>query len=223
MRSRSLKYLVALSACTLLMGCNPPRITTNVQAFSTPDRLNTSDRVFVAPLRAEDSQSLEAQTYVRLANEEFTKRGFTVVENLADATAIALLGIVIDGGRNESRTYAIPQFGVTGYSGSNTTGTVSRFGNMSTVQATTSYTPQYGVTGYSTGVMTSRVFNRVAMLIISRPVNRGEVRRIFESRGTSEGSCGNLSAIAPTIIQSLFATFPDGGPRNVTVPWSGEC
>jgi hypothetical protein len=206
----------------LLAGCST--VSSQVQSFASADRIGPQDRVFVVSSVPAEQQTLEHQNWISLTRQELQKRGIPTTSNQNEATAIAVVGMAIDQGRNVTRTFAIPQYGVTGYSGSQTFGTVNRVGPMATVNATTTYTPQYGVTGYRTGVQTDRLFGRIAILMIGRPTPAGRPPNLlFESRVQSEGECASLGALAPVLVEALFATFPQGGARRVEAPTPTGC
>jgi hypothetical protein len=206
----------------LLAACANSRIESQVEAFTSGDAIRPGDRVAVVPAVEPARATLEHRTWVAAAQAEFRKRGFALASSPADADVVAVVGVAIDTGRDVTRSFAVPQFGVVGYGAANTFGTVNRVGTMATVNATTTYTPQYGVTGYVPGSRTERVFRRYAILGVFRR-DRGTSQPVFESRVYSEGSCGLLSAVAPTLIEALFATFPAGGTRRVASEWNGNC
>lgn len=210
-------------AVGLLAGCSASSISSQVEAFSAGAVLRPSDRVLVVPAVEAGRESIEHQGWIRMAEAEFARRGIPTTRSQSDATAIAAVGLAIDTGRDVTSTFAIPQFGVTGYSPANTFGTVNRVGNVSTFNATTTAIPQYGVTGFVPGSRTDRVFQRHAVLVIQRRVPAGAPQTIFESRAASEGSCGMLSAVAPQLVEALFATYPEGGARRVQSEFSGNC
>lgn len=215
--------LAAIILGGLLTAC-APRMQSSVEAFASPDGIGARDRVIVFTAVEPGRETLEHRSWVELVEAQLTRRGVMVTRSPAEATLIAGIDLRIDGGRDVSSTFTIPQWGVTGYSGSNTIGTVNRFGNMATLNAATTYTPQYGITGYQTGSRTDRVFRRMATLIVLRPSSPGSrPQPVFESRAVSEGECGILSPLAPHLVDALFTTFPAGGTRRVTVPIEGRC
>lgn len=211
--------LVVLS----LAGCTARSIQSQVEAFSADQGLRPSDRVWVLPAVEPGRETLEHRTWVQRASAEFTRRGVTVARSPEEATAVAVVGLAIDAGRDVTSTFAIPQWGVTGYSPATTFGTMNRVGNTTTFNATTTAIPQYGVTGFVPGSRTDRVFQRRAVLVISRRTDGAQLQTVFESRVTSEGSCGALSVVTPALMEALFATYPAGGVRRVSSEWDGNC
>jgi hypothetical protein len=167
--------------------------------------------------------TLEDQAWVRLAESEFAARGFRIVSSPANAALVAVVGLAIDAGRKVARPFMIPQWGVTGYSGAQTFGTFSRFGDVGTYSGTTTLMPQYGVTGYATGVATQRVFTRRGILLVFRPPPTPNPVPVFEARAVSEGSCGMLSTVAPSFVAALFEKFPAGGSGLVEKDMKAAC
>lgn len=217
-----LRALGAALVVLTLAGC-ARSIQSQVEAFSAGQGLRPSDRVWVLPAVEPGRETLEHRAWVERASAEFARRGVTVARSPDEATAIAVVGFAIDAGRDVTSTFAIPQWGVTGYSPATTFGTMNRVGNTTTFNATTTATPQFGVTGYMPGSRTDRVFQRRAVLVISRRADGGQLQTLFESRVSSEGSCGALSAVTPALIEALFATYPAGGVRRVSSDWNGDC
>lgn len=212
-----------LVAGSLLLASCGTRVDVQVQSFSAADAPRAGERVFVLPAQAAPGAELEAQSWVAIARQEFAARGLLLVDRAEEADLLASVGLTIDGGRTEQRPYAIPQFGITGYSGSTTTGTVASYGGMATYNAATTLTPTYGVTGYVTGIESERVFRRRAALTVTRRSPDGRPAPVFQSRGDSEGSCGTLAAVSPDLIKALFARFPQGGVQRVTTRMQTRC
>ncbi len=147
-----MKRIVLLLGAWLLAGCqtqSPPQLASQVEAFAAQDGVTARDRVFVAPGVELEHQTIEHRIWARLAVEQLTRRGITVVNAPADATVTAIVTLSIDSGRDVTSTFAVPQFGVVGHSNTQTFGTINRLGNTSTFNATTVQTPQFGVTGYT--------------------------------------------------------------------------
>lgn len=208
-----------VSGCT----ARASRMNSSVEAFAANDAIRPTDRVIVLPAVEPGRETLEHGIWVRLAEEHLSRRGIAVTRSPEEATLFAAVGLGMDSGRDVTSTFAVPQWGVTGYSGANTVGTVNRFGNTASINTTTTYNPQYGVTGYQTGARTDRVFRRARTLVIARTSNGNAPQPIFQSRVISEGGCGVLSVLTPNLVDALFATFPSGGTRRVTTDLPSGC
>lgn len=222
---RLVSRVVAVAlALAILSGCGS-RVETSVQSFAGNAPPQLGETIMVIPTLEQGRVSLEAQTWASLAESEFRKRGFVVL--LADGPThpklVAVIGMAIDAGRDVARPYTIPNFGVTGYSGGITTGTVNRFGNTANYTANTTLIPQYGITGYTSGVSVDRVHRRVAMIRVFRVDQGANAAPVFEVSGASEGSCGMLASVAPAIIEGMLQDFPKPGARRVQVQSQGGC
>lgn len=221
---RLLCSVLMASMALLLVGCIQPPVKSQVEAFSSTDAPRPGERVLVFPAVKPGTETLETESWVRLASAEFTARGFLVVSDPRQADLFAGVLVSMNGARDVTESYAIPQFGVTGYSGAYTSGSIQGYGNTATYQSNTTLTPTYGVTGYTTGVTTNRVFDRGAFLkIYRREANSTTPKEVFSAKALSTGSCGILSVVAPPIIRALFERFPQGGSGTVSEKWSGKC
>jgi hypothetical protein len=207
----------ALAACT--DATQTRSIHSSVEAFASDDRLGPNDRVFVMTAAAPGTETLEQRSWIALVGRQFEQRGIAVTRNLQDATAIATVGFRIDSGRDVAVTFQEPQWGVVGYTTTRVTTVPQRVGPGSALTGTTTTTPQFGVTGYRTQQRTEQRFRRQGVFAIARPVPEGaRPVPIFEARLSSEGWCGLLSALAPYMAEALFATYPAGGARRVSIP-----
>lgn len=115
--------------------------------------------------------------------------------------------------------------------GATTTGTVSTFGNTSTVQANTTFDPVYGVTGYATGTVTNRVFQRAVVLgIFDRSKinltdpNSLTAAQVYDAKLRSAGTCGSIAGVIDPILTAMFEDFSgkNGQTRTVNVRWDSQ-
>lgn len=224
-----LRCWLALAAALALTGCAsvPPRVIANITEFHQMPPPSADTTLSVLPWREDLKGSLEFQAYARQIADGLRAKGYSVAA-VGEVTRFAVfVDYGIDTGRTEVSTYSIPKFGVTGYSGAQTTGTVSTFGNTSYLNATTTATPTYGVTGYTQGVSSTRVFRRfvnldVVDLAASTP---SSPKKLYEGRLQSEGGCGALPAVMPSLLTGLMQRFPgeSGKARQETVQMPVDC
>ncbi|WP_136682511.1 DUF4136 domain-containing protein [Falsirhodobacter xinxiangensis] len=207
------KILAVVATLTL---CSCTTLDTNVSAYSKIPADLQPKTVQIVPLVPEDGKSLEWQTVASKLATSLTEKGYTVVASRKQARLTAGLGFLIDGGERVASSYSIPQYGVTGYSGATTSGTV--VGNY--YSATTTYTPTYGVTGYSSGTRVDTIFTRGTMLLIQDNNTR---QTVFEAKATSQGDCGNIALVAPVMIEAILSEFPAGKIGTVTEIVDWEC
>jgi hypothetical protein len=213
----------AILFCFFLAGC--AQVQSTVTVFHTLPAKGDGQTITIWPADKSKVGTLEFKAYAEKLTQHLQAAGYTVIEGSAQNPSryVAVFNYGIDDGTLVTSTYAIPQYGVTGYSGSTTTGTVSGFGNMANVTATTTYTPQYGVTGYSTGTETDRVFKRAIILDIydvtkvkpgdSSPANA----QVYDGKLTSAGSCGSIAGVIDPMLSALFEDFPGQSGRTHTV------
>jgi hypothetical protein len=226
-RKLSAAFLAAMSV--LISGCATfgKSVETNLSIFheiQTPPAAGTT--ISVLPWRKELQSSLEYRAYAARIEEKLKQYGYTVTSPGTKTQLALFVDYGIDDGRIVTSSYIIPQFGVTGYSGSTTTGTVSTYGSTSYINANTTNTPTYGVTGYHSGVSNDTVYRRFVNVDIVDLTAAGEAgRKVYEGKLKSEGTCGNLPVIMPILIESLFTDFPgkSGTAGKRDMPWSGNC
>lgn len=188
-------------------------IRTNVEAYSSIAESTQDQSVYIAPTQGQDTKSISWTQNTAILTNELRSLGFNVVSSKGKADYIAYFGYAVDDGRLVTTNYSIPTYGVTGYSGANTYGSV--YGNS--YSATTTLTPTYGVTGYSSGSRTDKVFTRSAKLYL---VKKNTGKTVFEGQATSSGSCHAFAPVAPYIIRSVLQNYPNG--KVGTVDFSAE-
>jgi hypothetical protein len=214
---------ILASVLTLAIVASCAHIDANVASFSELSAGNSPEPIVILPWRQQMKDSLEFKTYAREMERRLVVRGFRVVSIDDRPQLVGFFDFGIDSGREVLSSYAIPQWGVTGYSGAYTSGVINTYGNTGTYSGTTTYVPQYGVTGYSTGVVSNTVYSRFINFDVVRIEPGKEPRKVYEGRLRSAGSCGNLASILPTLMDGLLQEFPGATSRRVTLPWDGKC
>lgn len=217
---------VAIAAAVVLSGCAsyPLPVQSNITEFHRLAPPTTQDTYAVLPWRKDLEGSLEFQTYATQLADGMRAKGFNVVPDGSPAKFAVFLDYGIDTGRTEVSSYSIPQWGVTGYSGATTTGTVSTFGSTSYLNARTTATPTYGVTGYTQGTTSQRVYRRfVNVDIVEVAADATAPKKVYEGKLRSEGICGALPVVMPVLLTALLTKFPgeSGKPRTESIPLPG--
>lgn len=212
----SAALLAALAACVT---DGTTRLAATVEAASKLQPVDAGKPIAVRVTNAKGERSLLLDQLAPPIRAELAARGFTVVDDESKARLLALATFAIDGGRRVLSTYDVPQWGITGYTATTTPGYVSPYytGPGSVMPGTTYLTPQYGVTGSRAEISESTVFARIMTLGISERRDGG-LQPVFEGRLRSEGSCGNLTKVAPFLVKSMFDKFPAGGAGEVVTP-----
>jgi hypothetical protein len=215
-------------ASLLLSGCAGfgPGIQTSYTAFHSISQNVDELTVAVMPWRSDLNDSLEFKTYVTLIESKLVATKIKLAVPNTQPTHVLFFDYGIDDGRIVTSNYLVPQFGITGTSSAQTTGTATSVGNVTYFNATTAATPTYGVTGYQTGSRSTEVFTRFANLdLVQLATSREPQKKVYEGRLKSQGSCGNLAALMPSFIQAIFSNFPgkSGQTERRDIPWNGQC
>jgi hypothetical protein len=223
---KSPKFIALLLISTLLTGCaSYLPVTSRVSVFQQFPPEAKDGNFSVVPWRSEMAGGLEFASYADQVSATLTSNGFNVSPASSETEYLVIVDYGIDEGQLVSRSYSIPQFGVTGSSGSNSTATINRFGNTATAQISTTNTPTYGITGYNQVNQIGREYVRYFSVDVVRVNSDGTIgNKIYEGRLKSEGSCGNLQALMPIFVSALLADFPSqGGTRTVSAPLVADC
>lgn len=199
---------LAVAACS--------QVETQVDAYSSIPADLAPRTVFIAPYEQADAESLEWRTNAGILGGILNEKGYQVVSRPQDARLLASFTYLVSEGDVVQTSYAIPQYGVTGYSGSTTSGTV--YGNSYT--ANTTYRNTYGVTGYIPATRTEVVYALGAAIKMFDNANQ---RMVFEGTAVSVGTCFSFSAIAPQILSSMLTNFPQGKTGKVTLEGNADC
>lgn len=201
-----------------LTGCTDVTVTTMVEAISSLDESSTSKSYFVQAYEEQNTNTLSWEINKKIFIVELQKKNIEVVNSKSNSDYVVFFGYGIDKGEKVTTNYSIPQFGVTGYSGSNTYGTA--YGNA--YSATTTLTPTYGITGHSSGSTTNLIFTRSLKVDI---YNRRTGKQVYEAIAISAGFCHSFSPVASSIIKSVLINFPNGktGIVNLAPDENFEC
>ncbi len=196
----------------ILIGCQ--LVNTKVDAISAMPTEIADRTIFIAPYEEQDDKSISWSSTMNILTAELQQKGFTAVDSRDKAAYIAYFGYGIDEGETITTQYSIPEYGVTGYSGSSTQSTV--YGNS--ISSNTTLNKTYGVTGYSSGSRTNVIFTRSIRFEIFDKKTKNQV---FDASATSRGTCHSFHPIAPYIIGSTLSNFPNGKIGNVSLASPG--
>jgi len=212
-----IKQIAALvMMATLLSGCGT-MVEGTVTVFHTLPSKSSGETISIINPDKEKDGVLEFKSYAAMLASGLEKSGYRVVpfDLNAKPNYVAILNYGIDNGTMMSRTYAIPRFGVTGYSGSTTTGNISTYGNTASLNTTTTNIPTYGVTGYNTGVQNYKIYDRTVSLDI---YDQGKIvagddasmakAQIYTGRVKSSGTCQVISGVMQALLLMLTKDFP---------------
>jgi hypothetical protein len=228
-----MRALTLFAVLMVLAGC-AQQVQSTVTVFHALPAKGDGATIGIFAGNQANAGTLEFRSYAEKLAHYLQAAGYTVVDNPAATHPrfVAVFNYGIDDGTLVTETYAIPRFGVTGYSGSTTTGTISTYGGMSTLNATTTNVPRYGITGYNTDTTTERVFNRAIVLQIfdstkfNPNVKDGaKEAQVYEGKLSSAGSCGSMAGVMDPLLEALFKDFPgeSGKAHTVSVGMQGKC
>lgn len=197
-----------------LTGCL--MVESEVESFSGFSEDPKAAKFAVVPMRQEDGSSLEWTTNAGKLLGLLNSKGYQVTNNIDDADILVVFGFLADEGQTQRYSYSLPTYGVTGYSGSSTSGNI--YGNS--FSATTTYTPRYGVTGYTQHQGARVVYTRGVGIDMYNKVTK---QRVFEGTAFSSGRCSSFSGVATEMISALLTDFPKGKVGTVSVESQGNC
>jgi len=168
-------------------------------------------------VKADDLQFKEFATYVHRA---LTKQGFVPAESFEEADVVIFLMYGIGDPQEHQFAYSIPTWGQTGVASSQTTGTMSSFGNYGSYSETTTYTPTYGITGSTTHIGTYVTYFRYMVL---DAVDLDEFRKtkkvvkLWKTTVTSTGSSNDLRLVFPVLVAASKQYIATNTGQKVTV------
>lgn len=213
--------LASVVIAILAAGCETtsPYIDVSSTAFRSPS-LGQSGTFLVAPLNDEQRTSLEFRTVADQLAQEFARRGYAPPTAEGTADYIAYMTYGIDDGR--AVQVAVPIFGRTGGGTTYASGTSSGAGGVTTYNATATTMPTYGVVGAAS--QTQEKYRRKLAVDVF-DARKTPPEKVLEIRTQSDGSCGNIRSVIPTIVRAAVESL--GAENGQTVQrrldWSGDC
>lgn len=215
----SMKFFL-LFGLGLLLGACTPRITASVEHFSDGFTVSPSNVYFVRPIpSAGDEPTIEDRSYAAILADQLTKSGHTVTQNASEATHVILFGLQIGAPNTRTSVGSVPIYG-TVPSGTSFTSGYSTGGFYS---ARTTQVPTVGVTGYMPTSVTTTTFTRVGSAVIFPASRSGGPRPVSQIRVRSEGSCGMLSSVAPSLARAVVERLGKPGAETIDLPFDGRC
>lgn len=202
---------------TFLTGCGG-LIRTSTTTFHGPDHL-VRESIVVMPVDKSQQESLEFKAISDYLLKKLVEKGYKSHEISGDPTFTAFITYGVDNGRTSMT--AVPMYGQTGGGTTYSSGTVSSYGRTATYSGTSMTMPTYGVVGSMP--ITSTEYKRQVNVDIWR-MGQPPVK-VYEMRGVSTGSCGNMSSVIFGILDGMFEKFPgeNGKSNSTTVGSAGRC
>lgn len=207
----------SLMVVIFLTGCGG-LIRTSTTTFHGLDHL-ARESIVVMPVDKSQQESLEFKAISDYLLKKLVEKGYTAHNQSASPAFTAFITYGVDSGRTTMT--AVPLYGQTGGGTTYSSGTVSSYGRTATYSGTSMTMPTYGVVGSMP--VTSTEYKRQVNVDIWR-VSQPPVK-VYEMRGISTGSCGNMSSVIFGILDGMFEKFPgeNGKSTSTMVGSSGRC
>ena len=207
--------LVSLSAL-LMSGCAQVHVSsTTFHGTNHEGR----DSIAITPIDKSQEDSLEFKSVANQVASKLVQNDYTIVQNQKSAQYVAFITYGIDNGTTQFTS--IPLYGQTGGGTTNSSGTVRSGSQNATFNGTSYQMPTYGVVG----TMSSSHSNYTRKVNIDIWKLGKDPIKVYEMRGFSSGSCGNIHSTLPTIIEGMFLNFPgvSGKTKKSKINWSASC
>jgi len=214
-----MKRLITLVGLVLaLTGCST-FVQTNSTTFQGQEHFERGT-ISVLPFDKTQEGSLEFQAVSNYLQKKLSESGYVPVQAGGQSTFVAYITYGIDNGKTTMSS--VPLFGQTGGGTSFSSGTVSSGTRTGSYSGTTTTMPTYGLIGAMP--VSGTEYRRAVNIDIFKKTNSSPVK-VYEMRGISSGSCGNINSILFSIIDGMFKNFPgeNGKAKRVDVDWGGKC
>jgi hypothetical protein len=211
------KMLGIVGVAALLGGC-AGFVETSSTSFHGPEHINRGS-VAVLPIDKTQEDSLEFRAVSEYLAKKLVEKGYVEAATGTKSQYSAFITYGIDSGTTTVST--LPIYGQTGGGTTYSSGTVSGYGQISNFSGMTTTMPTYGMIG-AVPVRSTQYKRRVNIDIWR---NEPKPVKVYEIRGLSSGSCGNISGILRNIIDGIFVNFPgeNGRSKSVNTSWNGNC
>lgn len=205
----STKVIVMVAFAFASSGCVTMR--TNLTTFHGANH-NERGTIAVIAINDEQKSSLAFQSHSNYLLQKLIATGYSAAPEANSAQYAAFMTYGIDSGKTS--TSVVPIYGQTGGGTSFTTGNVtSNIGSSYNFNSTTTQMPTYGMVG---AVPVKRTeYTRELNIDIYKSGDRPT--KVYEVRAKSSGSCGNINAVVPAMIESVFKNFPGISGKPITV------
>jgi hypothetical protein len=152
--------------------------------------------------------------------KKLAENGYVPVQAGSQSTYVAYITYGIDNGKTTMSS--VPLYGQTGGGTSYSSGTVSSGTRSGSYSGTTTTMPTYGVVGVMP--VSGTEYKRAVNIDIFKRTGTTPTK-VYEIKGISTGSCGNINSILFSIIDGMFKNFPgeNGKTKRVNVDWNGKC
>ena len=210
LRTKLLLALVSL----VLAGC--AAIKPQLRSFTTvygDASFQPGGTLAIIAADAAQNNSLEFAHFRSLIGEHLATYGYQVLDTVSSAQQVAIVSYGIDNGRAE--LVSVPVYGPIGpypFYGGGTLFYERRHGGIG---AGFYSMPQYGIVGSVSESITTYSRALAIDIVDGASYRANAPRKLLELRTRSEGGCGTMAVILPSLVQATFVVFPGefGKPR----------
>lgn len=217
----NVKIIAALTLIVALTGCASSRVETTTITYQGPDAAMRGT-IYVSPGTEAQANSLSFNSIKNRIAAHFGQKGYQPVSDYQDAQYVAYVNYSINDGKKVKES--VPIYGQTGVGGvSFSSGTVRGSGGYASYSGSTYTPPTFGMVGIADTEHT--VYLRQVQIDVFKVDGKRLGQKVYEIVGSSNGSCSNLKAVLPLIIDGMFEKFPgvDGEAQLAKVYWDGGC
>lgn len=216
----NLKIVAALTLIVALTGCATSRVKTTTITYQGPNAAMRGT-IYVSPGTEEQAKALSFNSVKNRIAAHLGQKGYQPVDDYENAQYVAYVNYTINNGKKVSES--TPIFGQTGGGASFSSGTVRGSGGFATYSGSTYTAPTFGMVGVANTEHTE--YLRQVQIDVFKVDGKKLGQKVYEIVGTSSGSCSNLKAVLPAIIDGMFEKFPgeDGKAQKASIYWDGGC
>jgi hypothetical protein len=216
-----MRFATIILFCAVLCGCvvPTPRITTNTVTFHNLHGPVKGETFVILPTKDQEG-SLEFDTYVPMLRAQLVKQGMVEVP-FDQAKYSVFLRYSIDNGRTVVQS--TPVYNISGGNTTYSSGTVYSAYGSANYNTSTYHPVSIDTVGTSTSSHVEYMRRvTVEFLDAARSLKEQKAVKVYEARGASQGTRGNIAGVMPTMLESMFKGFPAASGANqkdtITLP-----
>ena len=221
-----MRLLLCVALCVVVAGCGA-LVRSQYTPYHSLNSKTSGKTVAVVPGNDGLEGSLQFESFKTKLEYKLQSAGFTISRDPANADLLAYFTYGIDDGKTTVHTGSTPIYGQTGGGTAYHSGTVSTYGTGGYGTGSysgSSYTmPTYGIVGSQSYSYDVTTYTRVLALDLldRKELDDGRIKKVYEVKLTSKGSCGQIAGVFDAMLTALFTEFPgsSGKPRSIEVEW----
>jgi hypothetical protein len=200
LRGIILSFLLILSA----VGCaSDLKFHVEIDSISSPDAVSKRKYILLPGIKDVKNSDLQFIEYAKYIDKALASKKFVKAKSFEDANVAIFLVYGIGNPQESTFSYALPTWGQTGISSSNTYGSINTFGNTASYSGFTTYTPTYGITGFIPirgSYITYFRFLILDAVDLDEYKQSQKINQLWQTTVTSTGSSGDLRLIFPIMV-----------------------